>query len=79
MTDAATAVQRGWRFVGSEVDAARKRAGIVVAGASVAGLAVERSGGRETRRETLVLLESRWLSGYDRGLRFDKWEILSYT
>ena len=30
------------------------------------------SDGHETRRETLVFLESRWSFGYDCGLRFDK-------
>ncbi len=67
------------RFVATEADAARKRAGIVVPEASGAGLASRRAGRATTQARIeareVVSLESSGSFGYDCGLRLVKWEI----
>ena len=50
---------------------------IVVAGASEAGLApLERANKRDSRRRRSFSLESSGSSGYDGGLKFDRWDML---
>ena len=62
--------------MGAEFDAARKRTGAFVPEGARGGIeSSEPANRRDSRRERSFLLESSRSSGYDCGLRFDKWEM----